>query len=226
MTPARPGPALPDLRHPSRRRRRSRVARGALLMSATALAAGAALTGPTLGWAWGALLGTPAALLGTALAAARLLGRRVVRVTVRGRSMEPGYHDGDQVLVERGATPSPGHVVVIERQAPEGQWRQPPLRPADGPGEVQGRHWIIKRVAAVPGDPVPRAAVPALATVPERHVPAGRLVLLGDNPQASLDSRQYGYFPAARVLGIVRASAVPESPLVNTPSQPGSSARR
>lgn len=184
MAPTRPNTVLPATLPPARRRRRPRVARGALLLCVTALGAG--------------------------LAAAQVLGRRLVSVTVRGRSMEPGYHDGDRVLVQRGATPSPGQVVVIEQQAPDAQWRQPPLRATGSPRDVLGRHWIIKRVAAVPGDPVPRAAVPALSTVPEQRVPAGRLVLLGDNPRASLDSRHYGYFPAERVLGTVRGTQPPQ----------------
>lgn len=62
---------------------------------------------------------------------------------------------------------------------------------------------MIKRVAAVPGDPVPRDEVPALADVPEACVLPGKLVLLGDNPDVSYDSRRAGYFPAERVLGVV-----------------------
>ncbi|MFI6689998.1 S26 family signal peptidase [Streptomyces sp. NPDC050485] len=170
-----------------------------------ALTTGAVVARPTHGRTWGALLGVPAVLLGAGLVASGILGHRLVSVTVRGRSMEPGYHDGDRVLVERGGRPSPGKIVVIEQQGPDGRWRQPPLRATAGPADVYSRQWIIKRVAAVSGDAVPRAAVRALAAVPEQEVPAGQLVLLGDNPQASLDSRQHGYFSAERVLGTVRA---------------------
>ncbi|WP_158754506.1 S26 family signal peptidase [Streptomyces sp. NRRL F-2580] len=53
----------------------------------------------------------------------------------------------------------------------------------------------------MPGDPVPRGLVPAPAGVPERYVPPGRLVLVGDRPGHSLDSRQLGHFPASAVLG-------------------------
>src|SRR6266545_1800605 len=66
---------------------------------------------------------------------------------------------------------------------------------------VFGR-WMIKRVAALPGDPVPRQAVPMLAGRPEDAVPPAMLVLLGDNGSASYDSRQVGYFPADRLLGV------------------------
>ncbi|MET7301344.1 S26 family signal peptidase [Embleya sp. NPDC005575] len=118
--------------------------------------------------------------------------RRLVAVTVRGSSMEPAYRDGDRVLVTRGSRPAPGRVVVIAH-----------ARPGRSASDARTRTWLIKRVAAVPGDPVPRDGVAALAAVPERHVPPGKLVLLGDNPDASLDSRQMGYFAADRVLGTV-----------------------
>jgi signal peptidase I len=57
---------------------------------------------------------------------------------------------------------------------------------------------VVKRVAAVPGDPVP-----AGIAVPDVRVPAGQLVLLGDNPAESADSRQYGYVPENEVIGMV-----------------------
>ncbi len=114
--------------------------------------------------------------------------RRLVAVTVRGASMEPAYRDGDRVLVRRGHRPAPGQVVVV---------RDLPARAVPGPA------LLIKRVAAVPGDPVPRDRVAALAGVPERYVPHGQLVLLGDNPAASFDSRHRGYFAAAQVVGTV-----------------------
>ncbi|MCP3819731.1 S26 family signal peptidase [Streptomyces sp. A3M-1-3] len=131
------------------------------------------------------------------------LARRLVAVTVRGASMEPSYHDADRVLVRRDVAPVPGQVVVVERPAAGAGWRLPPLRRRGSAAEVAGRQWLIKRVAAAPGDPVPRDRVPALAAVPGDHVPHGSLVLLGDNQDVSFDSRRVGYFPADRVLGTV-----------------------
>jgi signal peptidase I len=65
---------------------------------------------------------------------------------------------------------------------------------------------MIKRVSAVPGDPVPRDWAPVLARVRGERVPPGRLILLGDNKETSFDSRQVGYFPVERVLGAVLRS--------------------
>ena len=85
---------------------------------------------------------------------------------------------------------------------------QPPL-PARATGrQVEARTWLIKRVAALPGDPVPRDGVPALRSVTEERVPPGQVVLLGDNRRCSVDSRQLGYFPLECILGVVRESAV------------------
>ncbi len=131
------------------------------------------------------------------------LERVLAEVTVRGKSMEPACHEGERVLVRRAGRPRPGQVVVVEAWGLGGEWHDPPLQSRDGPVALSRRHWLIKRVAAIPGDPVPRNAVPALADALEDRVPSGRLVLLGDNHEASFDSRQLGYFPADRVLGTV-----------------------
>jgi type IV secretory pathway protease TraF len=57
---------------------------------------------------------------------------------------------------------------------------------------------VVKRVGAVAGDPVPPGVA---ASGPD--VPAGCVVLLGDNPAESADSRQYGCVPADRIIGVV-----------------------
>jgi type IV secretory pathway protease TraF len=62
---------------------------------------------------------------------------------------------------------------------------------------------MIKRVAAVPGEPVPEAVWPAVAAIGGQSVPAGSLVVLGDNTADSKDSRTIGYIPADRVLGVM-----------------------
>ncbi|MFF3441939.1 S26 family signal peptidase [Streptosporangium sp. NPDC002721] len=140
-------------------------------------------------------------LIGPCLGVLSKLRRKLVTVTVRGKSMEPTYHHGERVLVRRDFTPAPGQVVVVEYPGNGGVWPDPPVGPAAEPSEIPGRRWIIKRVAATPGDPVPRDTVPALAEAGEENVPEGQMVLLGDNPDASFDSRQMGYFPLERILG-------------------------
>ena len=115
---------------------------------------------------------------------------RIMVVTVTGDSMRPTYRPGDRILVGR-YDPSElktGQVVVIERPSAHGGW--PAARPR-WPGT--SGDLMIKRVAALPGDTLTTGTV----------VPPGKLVVLGDNPAASLDSRQFGYCPVDQLLGIV-----------------------
>ncbi|GGN74790.1 hypothetical protein GCM10010112_45320 [Actinoplanes lobatus] len=107
---------------------------------------------------------------------------------VDGRSMEPALRAGDRLLIRR-CTPAQvrrGAIVVA---------REPlPTLPVD--------RVIVKRVVAVPGDPVPRDRVPALRDVAGDVVPEGSLVVLGDNPAESRDSREFGYLDAGHLLGV------------------------
>lgn len=152
---------------------------------------------------WAAVCGVPAAALGLGAAITGVLARRLVAVTVRGMSMAPTYRNGDRVLVHRHRVPAVGQVVVVERPMLGAQWSGPPLA-RDAPAEaVSNREWIIKRVAAAPGDPVPYTEIPALAAQSGDRVPPGQLVLLGDNRDLSADSRLMGYLPTERVLGAV-----------------------
>jgi signal peptidase I len=121
-------------------------------------------------------------VLAVALAAI-VLRRRYLSVTVTGASMEPALYHGDRVLVRRVSVGAvhPGQVVVL-------------TGPADRPTD-----WMVKRAAAVPGDPVPRTAGACAGPV----VPEDHLVVLGDNAALSLDSRRLGYLPADRLVGVV-----------------------
>jgi signal peptidase I len=127
------------------------------------------------------------------------LRQRVAMVTVDGDSMWPAYFPGDRVLVRRTRADRlrPGQVIVIERPGEDGEWATARR------GPIGHRQWVIKRVAAIPGDPRPGAWLPATPEPAETRIPAGKLVLLGDNPDWSNDSRQLGYFPAERLLGVV-----------------------
>lgn len=118
-------------------------------------------------------------MVATASVAVWSLRRSWAVVTVEGLSMEPTFHDGDRVAVRRRRfAVATGDVVVIR------------------PPRVGRAGFVIKRVAAVAGEPVPHG-IP----VPDAVVPDGKLVLLGDNAEASFDSRVAGYFSADRLLG-------------------------
>jgi signal peptidase I len=140
----------------------------------------------------------PVAAVATGAGLVWWLRHRYLIVTVHGRSMLPTYADGDRVLVRRrrsGRRARVGDVVVVDLSYR--LWPGLGAGRAAPPGQpMSGR--VVKRVAAGPGDPVP-AGIAAL----DARVPAGSLVLLGDNPAESTDSRQYGYVPADRVIGVV-----------------------
>jgi signal peptidase I len=133
--------------------------------------------------------GVAAALVATVAIALQRARQRYVVVTVHGNSMCPTYADGDRLLVRRAGITAvrPGSCAVF----------------AEPPGGPPGTHWLVKRVTAVPGDPVPRGDIPALRDSDGSCVPAGQLVVLGDNVAHSYDSRHFGYVDAERLLGIV-----------------------
>jgi signal peptidase I len=125
--------------------------------------------------------------------------RRDVLVTVRGESMEPTHRHGDCVFADRTRVGDirVGDVVVLEPGNPR------PV-PNSRPSTAEPAYWMIKRVGAVPGDPVPPGSVPARHATLNAVVPWGKLVVAGDNGSASSDSRQLGYFHIEQVLGVAR----------------------
>ncbi|WP_377272716.1 S26 family signal peptidase [Peterkaempfera sp. SMS 1(5)a] len=132
---------------------------------------------------------------GLALAAGAvltMLRRSLAVVVVSGLSMEPAFHAGDRLLVRRTRLSRVriGDVVVFE--TPDWLGTGQPLPPE--------RRWMVKRAAALPGDPVPESVAAAVA---EPRVGADQLIALGDNPAASFDSRQCGFIPAGSLLGVV-----------------------
>lgn len=96
------------------------------------------------------------------------------RVAIKGRSMAPTLLPGDHVLVRPVRRLRRRDLVVV---------RDPDLN----------GNWVIKRVAALPGESV---------TVGGRTLHAGAgIVLLGDNAEHSTDSRHYGAVPLDAVHG-------------------------
>lgn len=100
-------------------------------------------------------------------------------VTVRGSSMAPSFRDTERIVVARRRAYRPGDVIVFAVRD-------------NGPPP-----WRIKRVSAIAGDPVP-----AWVGAQEPLVPAGTVVVHGDNA-CSQDSRQLGFVPVAAILGRV-----------------------
>lgn len=110
--------------------------------------------------------------------------RRLHRVAVAGTSMVPTLLPGDRLLIWRGPPYRAGDLVVVARGS--GTGRRPGDReaPARGRGQAaRGRGQVaVKRVVALGHEEV---------------------VVAGDNPAASTDSRDYGPVPLADLRGRV-----------------------
>ncbi|MFE2870073.1 S26 family signal peptidase [Embleya sp. NPDC059259] len=166
----------------------------------------------------------PAVLAGASVGAAALLWvrRRYLVATVEGPSMEPTLFPGDRLLVRRTGRVRAGRVVVVRVPHPPVVAGLPPgLRRLDAavlaaiPERTdlapvpQGR-LMVKRAVAVAGDPVPVDRFPVLRDAAGEAVPAGALVVLGDNAASSWDSRAYGFVHRDQVVGVaVRRIAPP-----------------
>lgn len=94
---------------------------------------------------------------------------------VKGKSMEPTFHDGQVVLVGKGGllfgALKRGDVVVFTR----------------------GRDLLVKRVLALPYETAPDGT----------RVPPDHIYVVGDNLEVSEDSRTFGPIPLKTVIGKV-----------------------
>jgi signal peptidase I len=115
-------------------------------------------------------------------------------VTVDGDSMMPTLHNGQFVLaVRRAGRPRVGDIVLIRRD----------------------RDILVKRVAYLPSQQVAPLDLPLFARCSDYfeagrrphslRVPAGRVVVMGDNRANSDDSRRFGPVRMADVVGRVIA---------------------
>jgi signal peptidase I len=140
------------------------------------------------------------ACLAVAVFCVLLVRRRLAVVEVAGPSMKPTLSSGDRVLVRRAGMGElrPGLIVVVERPRLDGGWAGSP--PGWPPGQ---REWLIKRVAALPGDPRPADVPSPGSAADDGMVPSGMFVVLGDNAAWSHDSRVIGCVPAERLLGVM-----------------------
>lgn len=109
-------------------------------------------------------------------------------VTVAGTSMAPAYLPGDRVLVRRRRLirVRAGEVVVLR-----------------SPSDRVVHPLMVKRVAAVPGEPVPVELADAPCGPLVTPVPMDRLLVLGDNSRVSFDSRECGYIRSEHLVGVV-----------------------
>lgn len=142
------------------------------------------------------------ALGATALAV--ILRRRYAVVVVDGESMLPTLRPGDRVLVRRTRPDllRSGQVVVLGDPR---RWRAR----RDG--------LTIKRVVALPGEPVPASLATTWPPAMGAPVPPDWIVVLGDNVTASLDSRQCGPIGLDRVRAVVVRSLPTRPPSASTP---------
>lgn len=94
---------------------------------------------------------------------------------VKGKSMEPTFHDGQVVLVGKGGLLfgplKRGDVVVFTRN-----------------GQL-----LVKRVVALPYETAPDGT----------RVPANHVYVVGDNLEVSEDSRAFGPIPLSSIVGKV-----------------------
>jgi signal peptidase I len=116
-----------------------------------------------------------------------VLRRRYVVARVWGHSMSPTFHDGERVVATRRRHYRVGDVIVFRPRS----GKAPDVTASDVV-------WRIKRIVAVAGDPVP-----AWLETDHPVVPAGRVVVAGDNTGHSEDSRQLGYIDIGGVAGAV-----------------------
>lgn len=130
-----------------------------------------------------------AAVAGLSVAARR----RFLVVQVDGVSMDPTLCSQDRVVARRcpASRLRAGDVVVLREPVP---WR------AGGTGR-RTAPLLVKRLAAVPGDPYP-GWLPGWARQ-GGVVPPDRYVVVGDNPESSIDSRRFGPVSGGRLIGVV-----------------------
>jgi len=151
--------------------------------------------------------------------------RRYAVITVTGTSMAPSLLPGDRLLIRRGAADlvRVGTVIVLRPPKPVVLMHSPPSPDQADPPPLT----LVKRVAAVPGDAVPEPVRPAAGGA--RIVPDGMFVVLSDDP-GGMDSRLWGFVPAAKILGSalcsLPASGDPASTMAGKPTLCGNLTRR
>lgn len=131
------------------------------------------------------------------------LRRFCLLVFIDGGSMEPALADGSRALVLRT-----GRLVLRRRMVVLA--RHPEARPELlGTTDACGRPYscyVVKRIAALPGDPTPTVELPKAssrhAATDDAPIPSGHVFLLGE-VAACEDSRLWGPIDTRDVIGPV-----------------------
>ena len=126
---------------------------------------------------------------------------------VNGVSMEPTYHDGNYLLLSRGAALERGMVVVIK----SGTY-------LDEEGKKQRHNSLVKRIIGLPGETLEITSEgrifingklleddfePMKDSTMKITIPEGYYFVLGDNRNNSADSRYFGCFSKHEIMGSV-----------------------
>ncbi|MEO7734529.1 MAG: S26 family signal peptidase [Kofleriaceae bacterium] len=123
-----------------------------------------------------------AALTAASAAVIAVARRRYLLVTVVGHSMAPTLHNGQRLLARRTQRVRRADIIAF---------LPPPSHRHDA-----SLVYRVKRVIAIAGDPTP------VWLGADPRVPAGKLVVLGDNPDSE-DSRHYGYVDQAAIVAVI-----------------------
>lgn len=115
-------------------------------------------------------------------------------VRIIGHSMEPDVASGDVLLVVRRPFRRVRRGQLIAFANPQRGGASDPLL-------------LTKRVAAVPGDPIP-ADMSTVVSAPDGIVPP-RAVLVRGAAERTLDSRHFGFVPAGTVRGVCIPLCIP-----------------
>lgn len=122
-------------------------------------------------------------------------------VIVRGESMLPTFNDGQLVFsTPLKRAPQQGDIVILEHNGATLVKRVTKV-PGDTFLEVRSVHspfWFTAETRAT-------MRLAKMGKVPSRiaTVPSGMVFVTGDNPDHSLDSRQFGYVPITAIRGLV-----------------------
>jgi len=121
---------------------------------------------------------------------------------VEGQSMEPNLHNNERLIIEkisyRFREPARGDIVVLK---PQQHGTVPLIKRVVGlPGETVE---ITQNQVYINGEPLQEDYLtePTVGGMPAQIVPEAHLLVLGDNRNASNDSRSFGMIPYEDVIG-------------------------